>query len=80
MKIYHVEEQTPPIGEFKQCYSQIRGLYYICKWNPVRGWLDQTGDYINSITHWFDYEFPMPYPVTDQVDEELAKHYGFSGF
>lgn len=77
MKWYQVSEHLPPEGKLFMVYSEVHGKYYYASFCSARGWLDQDKCSMKIVTHWCDFELPMPFPVLEQPDEELAKKYGF---
>lgn len=72
-----VEEHVPPAGKIVRAYSRVYGLYFFAKWSAARGWLDQKDCSIRVITEWDDAEYDFPFPILEDIDEELAKQYGF---
>lgn len=76
MKFYDVSEHLPESGRILYCYSAVHGNYYIAKFNPARGWITQNDEPMVMITHWLDYDLPLPYPILEESDYEIAKKYG----
>lgn len=77
MRWIEAAEHTPEEGKLLLVYSEVHGAYFLAQWSACRGWLDQEDDSIRIITHWFDCDLPLVYPITNKIDEEAATRYGF---
>lgn len=77
MQWMNVSEHLPDEGKLVLAYSAVHAEYYVAKWSAARGWLDQNDRSMTLVTAWNDVDLPLNFPVTDELDLELAKTYGF---
>ena len=73
---YQVQEHIPEEGRYIIGYSEITGSYHLCRHSMLLGWRDVKGIELKCITHWLDMHIPMPFAITNQIDEKAANKYG----
>lgn len=84
MQWYRVQEHLPPETDewnnprWVLAYSAVHHAYNIARFCPVRGWLSQDAEHFHVVTHWLDFDLPLPYPIADEIDYKLAKSLGFN--
>lgn len=72
----NVKDALPKDEKFHVCYTEVFGIYAICKFSTSRGWVDSENDAVRSITDWNETELDMPFPVRNKFDEEIGEKYG----
>ena len=73
---FEVEEHLPEGGCLYWTYSEVFGSYQAAGFSPVRGWVNQSGNYLKAIMHWCALVLPQPFEILDRFNETIAKKYG----
>jgi hypothetical protein len=68
---YNEDDKSP----WLLVYSETHYLFYIARFSPFQGWLNQVGEQIECVTHWLNGYSPFFFPIKIGMNNEKCKEY-----